>query len=144
MADNIQPQLPLAVTDSDGAYKSIKTAEESVRQNLKMIVLTAPGERIQSPNFGVGVRNFLFENFTPASTAALRGRIISQVNTYAPYIQITGVNTGLSENNPNTMLLEISYNVSSFQTYSDTLALEIGPDSIRSVETSTTTSTTFY
>ena len=54
MADSIQPQLPLAVTDSDGAYKSIKTAEESVRQNLKMIVLTAPGERIQSPNFGLG------------------------------------------------------------------------------------------
>ena len=144
MPDNIQPQLPLSITDSDGAYKSIKTAEESVRQNLKMIVLTAPGERIQSPNFGVGVRNFLFENFTPASTAALQGRIISQVNIYAPYIQITNVKTGLSDSNPNMMLLEISYNVSSFQTYSDTLALEIGPDSIRSVETSTTTSTTFY
>jgi len=144
MSDNIQPQLPLSVTDSDGAYKNIKTAEESVKQNLKMIILTAPGERIQSPNFGVGVRNFLFENFTPASTAALRARIINQVGVYAPYIQITGVNTNLSQNDLNTMLLEISYNVTSFQAYSDTLALEIGPDFIRSVEPSATTSTTFY
>jgi phage baseplate assembly protein W len=50
-------------------------------------LLTSPGERIMNPNFGVGLRNFLFE---PKDSAipAIRQRIKGQVTRYMPFIKI--------------------------------------------------------
>ena len=57
----IAPKLPLQLDEVDG-YRLTKTIKETVQQNLKMIVLTSPGERIMNPDFGVGLRNYLFRN----------------------------------------------------------------------------------
>ena len=54
-------KLPLALSEEDGPYNLLKTYEELVKQNLRNVVLTAPGERMMDPFFGVGIRNFLFE-----------------------------------------------------------------------------------
>ena len=51
----ISPQLPLVYSHTDGPYQLNKTLKDVVRQNLKMLILTAPGERIMVPEFGVGL-----------------------------------------------------------------------------------------
>ena len=58
----LTPKLPLALSSDDGAYQLIKTYKNLVKQNFKNLILTSPGERIMDPHFGVGIRNFLFEN----------------------------------------------------------------------------------
>ena len=82
----IAPKLPLAPDATDGYYKLTKTLTETLKQNLKMLILTAPGERMMDPAFGVGLRNFLFEH-TPASL--IKTRITQQVARYIPAISIT-------------------------------------------------------
>mgnify|MGYP000439218146 FL=1 len=59
----LSPKLPLTKDPQDG-YALNKEYVELVQQNLKMILLTAPGERIMEPEFGVGLRNYLFQNNT--------------------------------------------------------------------------------
>ena len=61
MAIGYSLKLPLLHDSVDGYYKLNKTLSEVVRQNIKMIVLTTPGERMMNPDFGVGARNYLFE-----------------------------------------------------------------------------------
>jgi phage baseplate assembly protein W len=56
-----------------------------------MLVLTAPGERIMIPEFGVGLRNYLFENITTEVFYDIRQEIIAQVQTYFPFIIINSV-----------------------------------------------------
>ena len=51
-------KLPLSLDGVDG-YTSIKSYRQLATQNLKMLVLTCPGERIMDPMFGVGLKNFL-------------------------------------------------------------------------------------
>ena len=58
----LTPKLPLTLGGDNGNYKLIKTYKNLIKQNFKNLILTAPGERIMDPNFGVGIRNFLFEN----------------------------------------------------------------------------------
>ena len=56
----ISPKLPLTRDKQDG-YALNKTELDSIKQNVKMVVLTSPGERVMDPSFGVGIRKYLFE-----------------------------------------------------------------------------------
>jgi phage baseplate assembly protein W len=54
------PFLPLTLDGQDG-FVNIKDFGHLIKQNLKMLVLTNPGERIMMPNFGIGLKKILFE-----------------------------------------------------------------------------------
>ena len=66
-------KLPLFSVD-DG-YALNKTVEDTVKQNLKMLMLTTPGERIMLPNFGAGLIKYLFELDNPALYSGIRSTI---------------------------------------------------------------------
>lgn len=81
------PKLPLVKSDIDG-WMLTKTPTEMVKQNFKMLILTSPGERVMEPDFGVGIRAYLFEQLTEEVFIRIRTRINEQVATYMPYINI--------------------------------------------------------
>jgi len=87
----ISPKLPLSRDPEDG-FALNKTLKAVARQNLKMLILTSPGERMMIPEFGVGLRNYLFENATDDVFFTLRGNITDQARRYLPYITINSVN----------------------------------------------------
>tara|TARA_R110000824_G_scaffold156643_4_gene329828 strand:- start:235 stop:636 length:402 start_codon:yes stop_codon:yes gene_type:complete len=88
MAQGLAVVLPLEISKTDGAYKTHKDIISMTEQNLKMLVLTAPGERVMSPDFGVGLRRVLFEQNNPGLIQELKNRINDQVNKYLPYVRI--------------------------------------------------------
>lgn len=90
MATGFSVKLPLTPDAVDGFYKLNKTFGEVAKQNIKMIVLTAPGERMMNPDFGVGIRNYLF-NSDMGAYEKLSTTIRDQVRKYAPYINIRSV-----------------------------------------------------
>tara|TARA_R100000008_G_C3535359_1_gene141674 strand:- start:328 stop:708 length:381 start_codon:yes stop_codon:yes gene_type:complete len=84
------PKLPLTIDARDG-FRLNKNLQEVVKQNLKMLVLTSPGERIMEPSFGVGIYNFLFELNSQLTRDGLRERIIQQANRYLPFVKINSI-----------------------------------------------------
>ena len=64
----IGPALPLTRDSSFGVFALITDYEAEIRQNFKNLVLTSPGERMMNTDFGVGIRNILFENYITAKT----------------------------------------------------------------------------
>ena len=87
----LSPKLPLNVDQIDG-YALNKDFKQVARQNLKMVILTNPGERIMIPDFGVGIKTYLFENATQATFNTIRQKINDQVRRYLPYISIDEIN----------------------------------------------------
>jgi phage baseplate assembly protein W len=83
--------LPLTLDGTDG-FRMIKEIRELVKQNLKMLILTSPGERIMEPDFGVGMKQFLFENFSEDVYAKIDSKIREQVRIYIPAVSILEVN----------------------------------------------------
>ena len=90
MAVGFSPSLPLRHDSVDGFYKLNKTLAAVAKQNLKMVVLTTPGERIMHPDFGVGARNYLFDQ-TEGTYQGLSTKIIEQARKYVPFIKIVNV-----------------------------------------------------
>ena len=103
MAIGISPALPLVIDSKDGAYALNKNLRQTIRQNLKNLILTAKGERVMLPDFGVGLRNFLFENFTPAVLTNISDEIRSQVASYMPFVNVRRITFADSESNPDTI-----------------------------------------
>ena len=91
MSKGLSPKLPLQKDPADG-YALNKDYISLVKQNLKMLLLTAPGERIMLPEFGVGLRNYLFENSTQATYGRIESKIRTQVKKYMPFVEVRSVN----------------------------------------------------
>ena len=96
----LSPKLPLSLDNADG-YTLIKTHKEMIRQNLKMLLLTSPGERVMEPRFGVGLRAYLFEQNTSITHSSIKTKINEQLNLYMPYVEIVELSFNDTTENPN-------------------------------------------
>jgi len=103
-------KLPIRRSNSDG-FQMINDFQTLIRQNLKMLVLTAPGERIMEPDFGVGVRNYLFENFNNMTYNTINTKIREQAVKYLPVIKIIEVNFADSDIDRNRLGIQIFFSI---------------------------------
>ncbi|MEO5367128.1 MAG: GPW/gp25 family protein [Magnetococcus sp. WYHC-3] len=81
-------KLPLSIDPDDGPYSLNKTYVDLVKQNLKNLILTNPGERMMDINFGVGLRNYLFENNGEDTYTDIKEKISEQVGKYMPFLEL--------------------------------------------------------
>ena len=130
MATGLSPKLPLSQSDSDG-IKLNKTIRELVLQNVKMVLLTSPGERASLPEFGVGLRRYLFRELTINTIGSLDSRIRSQFRRYLSGIKLDKLKIDSVLNNPdlirygdNFITISISYTIAAIGA-SESLSLDI-------------------
>ena len=71
---------PLAISAKSGRLRQETDYEAYIRQLIRQVLLTAPGERINRPEFGAGVRRLVFAPLSPA-TASLAQTTIYQALT---------------------------------------------------------------
>lgn len=100
MSAGLDAQLPLAFDNTDRFYILNKTLKDNYKQNVKMLLLTAPGERIMLARYGVGLRNYLFEN---APEAEISQKIYEQMRLFLPQLAIIS----LSINKNNKVIQEV-------------------------------------
>tara|TARA_B100001287_G_C22609562_1_gene494414 strand:- start:466 stop:843 length:378 start_codon:yes stop_codon:yes gene_type:complete len=91
MANGFSAVIPLQRNDEDGFYVLTKSLAENIKQNFKNLILTSPGERVMIADFGVGIRNFLFENNSSNLQNDISLKISEQVNTYMPFVQLNNI-----------------------------------------------------
>ena len=103
----ITPKLPLSLSQTE-LYESTDDLIEITRFHVKNIVLTNPGEKISDPEFGVGIKRYLFENFTTATVQSINYRVRSQITRYASHIDILSlqIDPFVDEN---SMSIKLSY-----------------------------------
>ena len=104
----ISPKLPLS-RDSENGYSLTKTLKDVARQNLKMLILTNPGERIMVPEFGVGIKRYLFENYGQGTEGAINKKIREQVQIYLPVVSIVQISFGTADRDNNRLGVSIAY-----------------------------------
>ena len=115
--EGISVQLPLTYSGEDGPYTLNKNLRDVVKQNLKMLVLTIPGERIMLPDFGCGLYRLLFEPMSPVTYQQVSTVIHKQVQKYMPFINIETIAFETSDQDQNLNLNQVrvilEYNIGS-------------------------------
>jgi phage baseplate assembly protein W len=102
--------LPIMYDSTDG-FQMLKKIRDVVKQNFKMLVLTNPGERVMEPDFGVGLKKYLFENYGHGTYQAIDTRIRKQVARYLPVVSINEINFGQTGIESNILDVSIHYTI---------------------------------
>ena len=96
-------------------FKDFDNNKQFVAFQLKNVLFTNPGERISIPNFGVGIRRYLFEMNGDSAASIIRSRIIQQVNSYIPGILLNNVNVFNVDENSISIQISYKLNASFFE-----------------------------
>tara|TARA_R100000541_G_scaffold58189_1_gene69140 strand:+ start:85 stop:516 length:432 start_codon:yes stop_codon:yes gene_type:complete len=75
--------------DGSAVFNSSYTTKDQVKSNLINLLLTSPGERLMNPEFGVGIRQYLFEQVIDKEF--LKNKITDGAQIYIPQIEIDDV-----------------------------------------------------
>jgi Bacteriophage baseplate protein W len=102
--------MPVALDPRTGLVASVEH-EEDIRQSIRIILETAPGERVMRPNFGCGIHELVF---TAVDSTAIQ-RIISEVQEALrrceARIDVLGVTVDEDATAEGKLLVELEYRV---------------------------------
>jgi phage baseplate assembly protein W len=81
--------FPVA-TDAGGEV-ALAEHEDDIRQAVRIILATEPGERVMRPDFGAGLRALVFEPITATTRALVRHRVEAALVAWEPRIDAIDV-----------------------------------------------------
>lgn len=76
-----------------------------VKNNLKMLINTRPGERRMNPEFGSNVWKYIFENVSDSSPEVIRDIIEKDINRWIPEIIIKSIDISRKDGDVDTYTL---------------------------------------
>jgi uncharacterized protein len=83
--------------------------EDNVRESIRLILLTEPGERLMREEFGCGLRRFLFEPNTVATREQIRQRIAQAIGRWEPRVILQEVNVEPGAEDPRLVAITILF-----------------------------------
>lgn len=110
-----------------GVFKQTYTFTEQVKSDLINLILTRRGERVNEPNFGVGLQYLLFEN--NVDVEQLKTQISNQIDIFIPDVDLIAVEA-LPIDEDYRLYLKITYKFK-YNNKLDAIALQLrDPDNI--------------
>jgi uncharacterized protein len=91
--------------------------EEDIRRAIRIILGTAPGERVMRPDFGCGLRQLAFEPLSTTTMALARHRVEEALITWEPRIDLAEVNVTADGGQAGLLLIDIRYRVRATNTF---------------------------
>jgi hypothetical protein len=83
--------------------------EDNVRESIRLILMTEPGERIMREDFGCGLRRFLFEPNTATTRQLIRDRIVQAIGRWEPRVALEDVIVAADAGNPRLVAITILF-----------------------------------
>lgn len=99
------PYLPLP-QDGKLTYPSL---EQSVRDSIRIILTTRPGEQLMRPRFGAGLQNFLEDNNTISVRRQIQSVVLDNLQAYETRIVVDRVDVDPVPNAPSEVHVQIYY-----------------------------------
>tara|TARA_R110000787_G_scaffold67325_1_gene150732 strand:- start:561 stop:965 length:405 start_codon:yes stop_codon:yes gene_type:complete len=95
--------------NGSSVFKSNYQTKNAIKNNLINFFLTNPGDRFLNPNFGGGIRDFIFAQITNNNINFLEQDITNKITSFFPNIKIESLKA--IEVGENQVSIEINYSV---------------------------------
>jgi len=109
--DNIAIGLSLPLnSDETSFFKLNYTTKEQIKTNLKMLLLTIPGERIMQPTYGTNIRKILFEQENSNFIQFIKDDVIDSIDMWLPYITVEDISL-TKDSDKQVIYFKIDYSI---------------------------------
>ena len=92
---------------------ALASAEDLIAQSIWLILSTAPGERVQRPDFGCGIHDLVFAPSTSTTAGRVADGVRDALTRFEPRIDVVDVQTTIPDDRQGVLLIEIDYRVRS-------------------------------
>ncbi len=83
--------------------------DDNIREAIRIILETNRNERLRLPEFGAGLRRYLFEPNTVATRHQLQDRILKALAAWEPRIAVDSVDVDADPDDPEGAIATIGY-----------------------------------
>jgi len=99
--------------DVDPLTGFIATAEheDDIRQSIRIILETAPGERVMRPDFGCGIHDMVFEVLDSTTLERIRSEVSAALRRYEARVEVLGVTVDEDASLQGVLMVEVEYQV---------------------------------
>lgn len=102
--------LPL---NGNAVFKPTYKTQDQIKANLINYMLTNNGERVFNPNFGLDLRNYVFENTVDLTTEEIEFKIQEGIASFFPQVTIESLQVASSPDT-NQISITVIYSIPSF------------------------------
>ena len=85
--------------------------DEDINESLRILLFTAPGERLMHPTYGCGLKSFVFENMSESTVVEIKDDIERAVLFFEPRISLNDVVVDDSKIYEGKVRIELDYTV---------------------------------
>lgn len=100
---------PLLPRPDELGTLSFPDLEESVRQMVKIILRTRPGELLMHPEFGAGLEQMVHRPNTLETRRAIHDLVATSIARWEPRLILDGVDVSEVTSDPSAVRVEIAY-----------------------------------
>jgi phage baseplate assembly protein W len=101
--------------ENDGST-AIAKYEEDVQQAVRIIIGTDWGERVMRPDFGAGLKSFLFGPLSQTTIQRVQTRVQESLIKWEPRIDVESVVATADRSDPGKLTIAVTYRVRSTNT----------------------------
>jgi len=94
-----------------GQSVAMVAGDEDIKQSLKILLLTAPGERVMHPEFGCGIRSMVFDTMNTGTITAIQDLIQRAVLFFEPRVVLERVAVDTHREHDGWLDISLEYRV---------------------------------
>lgn len=98
------------VDASDGDVDLVE-GETDIEQSIRVILSTAPGERVMRPNFGCGIHSYVFEAVDTTRLTLIEDEVRDALVEWEPRIEVLAVDAELADRSTGRLDVDVEYRV---------------------------------
>lgn len=102
--------MPVELDPRTGLVASV-AYEEDIRQSLRIILETAPGERVMRPNFGCGIHELVFSVVDSTAIQQIRSTVQEALRRCEARIDVLDVTVEEAATREGKLLVQVEYRV---------------------------------
>ena len=92
------------------------TTIDSIKNDIRLLLLTQRGERVMQPFLGMNIRRFLFEQITDETSIEIENDIVDVIQTWLPFVELRDIDINLKDQDRNQIKINITFNIANAPT----------------------------
>lgn len=103
--------FPISVNHRGGI--ALAPGEPDIEQSIRIILETAPGERVMRPEFGCGLHRLVFAPNSPTTAGLVAYHVREAVGRWEPRVDVENIDVRADPHRDAVLLIDIQYRIRS-------------------------------